>query len=488
MSKSPDDPLQALKQQHEANKAYLANLAAAHDKAAAERRAKVQAIDKRDKIIRRGIVGVGGLTALGVVGVGIKAVADRLSQQPAEIARTVAPAAKAAKETVVSTLQAAIDWRKNNKGIPYFGNNISLDTLQRLQGAGGIEAAEKVLDGINVSAGTQEELIKLANAAGLDPSKHADMIQKYKDAYDAFKIDPNNHDVSYADEKAEALAGSLKAVEKYFKEHIVVRSIPTNPIAHLGEHIKQTFNNLINPDVRIASSNAGVVSDMGNGILPPQGVLSGLGQHLQHFAKTAQEAVGATARHASEAVSHAWNSEPVQGTLHLVKENSHYLAAGSAAVMLITPAVRAALEKQEKNSSPVPAATIQAKFQNALRVTKAVLTTKISVQDYAKQFNNPQTILAGVRTAGFALATVSPAAAVVATATTAAGVSSLAARVVHAATKDKQGFEKIAAASKYMGDMEYINAATKSVQQTMASVQHTMAGLFGRITQQFKTA
>jgi hypothetical protein len=228
---------------------------------------------------------------------------------------------------------------------------------------------------------------------------------------------------------------------------------------------------------------------MGNGILPSQqGVLSGLGQHLQHFAKTAQEAVGTTMRHASDAVGHAWNSEPVQGTLHLVKENSHYLAAGSAAVMLITPAVRAALEKQEKNSSPVPAATIQAKFQNALRVTKAVLTTKISVQDYAKQFNNPQTILAGVRTAGFALATVSPAAAVVATATTAAGVSSLAARVVHAATKDKQGFEKIAAASKYMGDMEYINAATKSVQQTMASVQHTMAGLFGRITQQFKTA
>ncbi|MFN7755127.1 MAG: J domain-containing protein [Holosporales bacterium] len=286
--------------------------------------------------------------------------------------------------------------------------------------------------------------------------------------------------------------GAFSELEKHISLKEANSAVPhANPIAHLGEHIKQTFNNLINPDLTIASSNAGVMSDMGNGILPSQqGVLSGLGQHLQHFAKTAQEAVGATMRHASDTVSHAWNSEPVQGALHLVKENGHYLTAGSAAVMLITPAVKAALEnaKQEKNSSPVPAATIQAKFQNALRVTKAVLTTKISVQDYAKQLNNPQTILAGVRTAGFALATVSPAAAVVATATTAAGVSSLAARVVHAATKDKQGFEKIAAASKYMGDMEYINAATKSVQQTMASVQHTMAGLFGRITQQFKTA
>jgi hypothetical protein len=225
-----------------------------------------------------------------------------------------------------------------------------------------------------------------------------------------------------------------------------------------------------------------------NAAVPHANPIAHLGQHLQHFAKTAHQAVGATMHHASDAVGHAWNSEPVQGTLHLVKENSHYLTAGSAAVMLITPAVRAALAKQEKNSSPVPAATIQAKFQNALRVTKAVLATKISVQDCAKQFNNPQTILAGVRTAGFALAAVSPAAAVVATATTAAGVSSLAARVVHAATKDRKGFEQLAAASKYMGDMEYINAATKSVQQTMASVQHTMAGLFGRITQQFKTA
>jgi hypothetical protein len=249
---------------------------------------------------------------------------------------------------------------------------------------------------------------------------------------------------------------------------------------------------------------------MGNGIIPPQGVLSGLGQHLQHFAKTAQEAVG-----------HAWNSEPVQSALHLVKENSHYLAAGSAAVMLITPAVKAAWAKQKKNSSSVPDATIQAKFQNALRVTKAVLTTKISVQDYAKQFNNPQTILAGVRTAGFALAAVSPAAAVVAATTSVAGISSLAARVVHAATKDKQGFEKIAAASLNVAEMKYLTYATafaatttknlaantrnafteqkqnltqafqettKNVQHTMSNVQQTMAGLWHGMANRFKMA
>lgn len=317
--------------------------------------------------------------------------------------------------------------------------------------------------------------------------------------------------------------GAFSELEKHISLKQANASLPNaNLFTSLIENIKETFNKPINPGVEVASGNPGVMSDMG-GYLPRQdGIFAAAGQHLQHFAKATQEAVGATMHHASNAVGHAWNSEPVQGALHLVKEHSHELAATSAVVTLAMPAMKAAWEKVKEADNPTPAATtFQEKVQNALSVTKAVLTTKISVQDYAKQFNNPQTILASVRTAGLAFTAVSPAAAVVATATTAAGVSSLAARVVHAATKDKQGFEKVAAASKYMADMKYLTDATayaatttktlaantskafteqkqnltkayqettKNIQHTMSTVQHTVTGFLQGMANRFKTA
>ncbi|MFN7226741.1 MAG: J domain-containing protein [Holosporales bacterium] len=314
--------------------------------------------------------------------------------------------------------------------------------------------------------------------------------------------------------------GAFSELEKHISLKEANSAVPhANPIAHLGEHIKQTFNNLINPDVRIASSNAGVVSDMGNGILPPQGVLSGLGQHLQHFAKTTQEAVGATARHASNAVGHAWNSEPVQGALH---SSATYtvvsLAATAASVRL-----QAVLEDRKAaaaKAAPEPPKNLGERFQRmattAREVTGAFFTKgDISLQSHLDQFKKAPVQM------GLLRAALIPVCAQAAIAATVIGFSSLAARGVHAATKDRKGFEQLAAASLNVAEMKYLTDATayaaattknlgvkaskalteqkqnfaktypettKNIQQTMRNVQDTMAGLWHGMTNRFKMA
>jgi hypothetical protein len=195
----------------------------------------------------------------------------------------------------------------------------------------------------------------------------------------------------------------------------------------------------------------------------------------------------------------------------------HSSATYTAVSLLATGAgVRfgAVVKAREAEAKTAPAKSAPKHLgERALRMASAAgeITRDFFTKDvggkeaYLEQMNKAPTKLALARAA--LIPTFPP----VAIAAAAVGVSSLAARVVHAATQGsieknqqkltqadapqrlkleryQQRLEKVAAASKYMGDMEYINAATKSVQQTMASVQHTMAGLFGRITQQFKTA
>lgn len=438
------------------------------------------------------------------------------------------PTTPGAKTKLLDTLQSAIDWRTNNTGIPPLNKNISLDTLQRLQGAGGMKAAAgKVLDGVTVSDGTKAELLKIANAAGLDPAKHAEMIQKYKAAYDACGIDAANHDPAYADEKAKALAKSLEAVRDYIDKNAVAASLPpTNLFTSLTENIKEAFRN---PSIEIASGNPGMMSDMG-GYLPRQdGIFAAAGQHLQHFAKATQEAVASTMHHASDAVGHAWNSEPVQGALH---SSATYTAVS----LLATGAgVRLSTVLKAREAEAIPTDPPKNLGERALRMTNAAgeiardfFTKDVGGKEaYLQQLNKAPTKLALARAA--LIPTFPP----VAIAAAAVGVSSLAARVVHAATqgsikateaklahadapqrhkleRHQQRLEKVAAASQYVADMQYINDATAfaakkaepllstakqaikettaNVQQTMHHVQQTMAGLWQGMTNRFKMA
>jgi hypothetical protein len=318
--------------------------------------------------------------------------------------------------------------------------------------------------------------------------------------------------------------GAFSELEKHISLKEANSAVPhANPIASLTDNIKQTFNNLINPDVTIASINTGVVSDMGNGILPSQqGVLSGLGQHLQHFAKTAQEAVGATARHASDAVGHAWNSEPVQSALH---SSATYtvvsLAATAASVRL-----NAVLEARKAEAVPTEPAKNLGK--RALRMASAA--GEIARDFFTKDVGGKEAYLEQGKKAtvqmGLLRAALIPVCAQAAIAATVIGFSSLAARGVNMVTQhhintieqnpmNEQQQKRLAtlktvekvssnvAEMKYLTDAtayaakkaellltpakEAIKETTAHIHQTMSNVLQTMAG-FGRMAQQFRTA
>ncbi|MFN7902384.1 MAG: hypothetical protein ACK5O1_06120 [Holosporales bacterium] len=284
----------------------------------------------------------------------------------------------------------------------------------------------------------------------------------------------------------------------------------------------------MNPDVKIASINTGVMSDMG-GYLPRQdGIFAAAGQHLQHFAKATQEAVGATMHHASDAVGHAWNSEPVQSALHSsATYTAVSLAATAASVRL--QAVLEDLKAATAKAAPEPPKNLGERFQRmattAREVTGAFFTKgDISLQSHLDQFKKAPVQM------GLLRAALIPVCAQAAIAATAIGFSSLAARGVNMAAKhhintieqnsmnEQQQtrlatLKKVEQASSYVAEMKYLTDATafaastsktlteqkqnltkayqettKNIQQTMSTVQHTVTGFLQGMANRFKMA
>jgi hypothetical protein len=313
----------------------------------------------------------------------------------------ITPAAKAAQKLALDTLQSAINWRSNNIGMPAPEKGVSLETLQRLQGAGGMGVTDpnKLLDGVgNISGRTKDELLNLANAAGItDPKQQAEMFQQYTDAYkdacNTLKIDPANHTPEEAVKKAEALAESLKAVKAYIKNNTTVSSLSqANPIAHLANNIKETFsrlNPLASQDIKIASNNTGIVSDMGQGIISPQG--GGVLQNLQHVAADTLHHLGDTAQHALSVVQNQFHEigntlgGAAQATAKFVQDNPAAVAVSASAVAtLVGLHIKA-------TQTGLEGATLQQ------RVT-AALTKDVKFTEYGKTALELSSVLSIART------------------------------------------------------------------------------------------
>ncbi|MFN5589775.1 MAG: hypothetical protein ACK48P_08120, partial [Holosporales bacterium] len=313
-------------------------------------------------------VSTGIISALGILGASAWFIKENIpSTQPASVPT---PSPSTAVFDVLSDFEGKIKDFPNqvlNTGIKWGDTTTSTNPWEELKyhlGNGG-DANPAQQSAVRA---TFEEIARGYNAQRPGLNLNADeMLYAYRKGREAAAADVPSR-----------INGAFSELEKHIKE--ANSAVPNaNPIASLTDNIKQTFNNLMNPDVTIASSNAGVMSDMGNGIIPPQGVLSGLGQHLQHFAKTAQEAVG-----------HAWNSEHVQGALH---SSATYTAVS----LLATGAgvrLRAVLEDRKAaaaKAAPEPPKNLGERFQRmattAREVTGAFFTKgDISLQSHLDQF------------------------------------------------------------------------------------------------------
>jgi ElaB/YqjD/DUF883 family membrane-anchored ribosome-binding protein len=391
-----DDPdlLVLLEAQKQAANAQEAALRAQLQRRNDASRAKADAGLRRDKRVKKGIV------SISVFG-GIAAAAIGLSRFIPNNNAADVVAAKAAQKLALDTLQSAINWRSNNIGMPAPEKGVSLETLQRLQGAGGMGVTDpnKLLDGVgNISGRTKDELLNLANAAGItDPKQQAEMFQQYTDAYkdacNTLKIDPANHTPEEAVKKAEALAESLKAVKAYIKNNTTVSSLSqANPIAHLANNIKETFsrlNPLASQDIKIASNNTGIVSDMGQGIISPQG--GGVLQNLQHVAADTLHHLGDTAQHALSVVQNQFHEigntlgGAAQATAKFVQDNPAAVAVSASAVAtLVGLHIKA-------TQTGLEGATLQQ------RVT-AALTKDVKFTEYGKTALELSSVLSIART------------------------------------------------------------------------------------------
>jgi hypothetical protein len=163
----------------------------------------------------------------------------------------------------LKNLNEAITFRGNPSrygDIPPSDGSHPLTELLRYQGQGGLSS--KVGD---ISGGTREELIKLAEAAGItDTNKQNEMIALYTKAYDnayirAYDLKPNT--VSFGDDvtgsvHANAMTKSLEAVRDYIKDE---HARAASPVGWLQDRFGDATDNIASAFTKTAERVVGSI-------------------------------------------------------------------------------------------------------------------------------------------------------------------------------------------------------------------------------------
>jgi curved DNA-binding protein CbpA len=398
---------------------------------------------------------------------------------------TTPPTLEAARAAEIEKLNGAIAARikpDNFGAVPVTDDPVPLNDLLRFQGQGGLSS--KVGD---ISGGTREELMKLAEAAGIaDPEKQNAMIAAYTDAYDkayisAYDLKPNT--VSFGDDvtgsvHANAMTESLKAVRDYIKDEHARAASPVGWIQANFEHARDTVVAAVtNTAEKVVGSipiNASVAAEGAPVMVPsaPSPIQSFL-SHTRETMSAAMQHAGEAAQHAAHAVGQVVKSEPVQAALH----HSATYTAVSLAVTATSVRFQAVREARQAEAKDGPKLNFVA---NARGLARDFLTRDVGgPAAYQAQLNKAPTKLALARAA------LIPFCPPVAIAATAMGVTALGASVVHHVTKDKKNLAGVAEASQYLAEMKYVNQATDGMARgfTAAKTFATQAASSPLVTQ-----
>jgi hypothetical protein len=389
-----------------------------------------------------------------------------------------------AADAVLKHLDGAIAARiktDNFGNVPATNDPVPLNELLRFQGQGGLRS--KVGD---ISTGTREELMKLAEAAGItDTNKQNEMIAAYTNAYDAH-INANVtgsirdlNDVALRDRlNAEAMTESLKAVGEYIKEE---HARAASPVGWLQDRFGDATDNIASAFTKTAERvvgsipiNASVAAEGPPVMVPsaPSPIQSFL-NHTRGTMSAAMQNVGEAAQHVSHAVGQVVKSEPVQAALH----NSATYTAVSLAVTATSVRFQAVREARQAEKIDGPKPSFAA---NAGGLARDFFTKDVGGPTaYQAQLNKATTKVALGRAA---FAAICPP---VAIAATAMGVTAFGAGVVHHVTKDNPELARVAAASEYLAKMEYVNQATGGMARgfTAAKTFATQAASSPLVTQ-----
>ena len=404
---------------------------------------------------------------------------------PPPTGATTAPTLETPRAAEIEKLNVAIAARikpDNFGAVPVTDDPVPLNDLLRFQGQGGLRS--KVDD---ISTGTRDELIKLAEAAGItDTEKQNALIGAYTAAYDkayisAYDLKPTvsslGDDVT-GSLHAHAMTESLKAVKAVIAQE---QARAASPLGWLQDRFGDATDNIVsaftNTAERVVGSipiNSSVAAE------GPPAMVSSAQNPIQSFLTNTQEAmssamhqVGGAAQHVSHTVGQVVKSEPVQAALH----NSATYTAVSLAVTAASVRFQAVREARQAEAKDGPKLNFAA---NARGIAKEFFTRDLGGHAaYKDQLNKATTKVALGRAA---FAAICPP---VAIAATAMGVTAFGAGVVHHVTKDNKNLATVAAASEYLAKMEYVNQATRGVTNgfTAAKTFATQAASSPLVTQ-----